>query len=106
MKGDYMKKIFIVCTLLCTTMFLDSCNGSFGLDAGKAFRTSAELVKEPLYIDNEAIALSDSASDTGLRSIALEANNLVNEERVKERKKKTPFREPFFSSDHSLINKL
>ena len=78
-----MKKIFIVCTLLCTTMFLDSCNGSFGLDAGKAFRTSAELVKEPLYIDNEAIALSDSASDTGLRSIALEANNLVNEERVK-----------------------
>ena len=53
-----------------------------GLDDNKAFRTSSELIKEPLFFDSEAIALSDSSSDTGLRSVAMEASNIVNEIRA------------------------
>ena len=53
-----------------------------GLDNEHAFRTSSELIKEPLFFDSEAIALSDSSSDTGLRSVAMEASNLVNEIRA------------------------
>ena len=53
-----------------------------GLDDYKAFRTSSALHTEPVWLDNEAMALADSVSDTSLRSVALEANNLVNEERV------------------------
>ena len=53
-----------------------------GIDDNKAFRTSTELNIEPLYIDNEAIALADSTSDTGLRSVAIEASNLVNDIRT------------------------
>ena len=53
-----------------------------GLDNDKAFRTSSALHTEPVWLDNEAMALADSVSDTGLRAVALEANNLVNEERA------------------------
>ena len=53
-----------------------------GLDDYKAFRTSSALHTEPIWLDNEAMALADSVSDTNLRSVALEANNLVNEERA------------------------
>ena len=52
-----------------------------GLDEYKAFRTSSALHTEPVWLDNEAMALADSVSDTSLRAVALEANNLVNEER-------------------------
>ena len=54
-----------------------------GLDNNKAFRTVGDLIKEPYSFDDEAIALSDSMSDTGLRSCALETSNLVNDERAK-----------------------
>lgn len=53
-----------------------------GIDNDKAFRTLSTLNTEPVWLDNEAIVLADSASDTSLRTVALEANNLVNEERA------------------------
>lgn len=53
-----------------------------GIDQNKAFRTSEILNTEPITLDNEAIALSESISDVGLRAVALEANNLVNEIRA------------------------
>ena len=50
-----------------------------GIDNNKAFRTLGDLIKEPYFLDNEAIALSESSEDTGLRAEAIEANNMVNE---------------------------
>ena len=57
-------------------------NNSKGIDKNKAFRTSDVANTEPLWLDNEAIVLSESTSDTGLRAVALEANNLVNDIRA------------------------
>ena len=49
-----------------------------------AMRSKADISAEQYhYLDNEAIALAESASDSGLRAVAIEASNLVNEERVK-----------------------
>lgn len=45
----------------------------------QAFRTMSELETEPLYLDNEAMALADSSNDAGLREKALEASNLIND---------------------------
>lgn len=53
-----------------------------GIDQDKAFRTSDILNTEPIALDDEAIALSESISDVGLRAVALEANHLVNEIRA------------------------
>ena len=53
-----------------------------GLDDNKAFRTVGDLIKEPYFLDDEAIALSDSVEDAGLRAEAIEANNMVNEIRA------------------------
>ena len=53
-----------------------------GIDQSKAFRTSEVLNTEPISLDSEAIALSESINDTGLRAVALETNNLVNEIRA------------------------
>ena len=51
-----------------------------GIDKeGQAFRTMSELETEPLYLDNEAIALAGSSDDAGLREKALEASNLIND---------------------------
>ena len=50
-----------------------------GLDNNKAFRTVGDLIKEPYFFDNEAIALSESSEDAGLRAEAIEASNMVNE---------------------------
>lgn len=48
-----------------------------------AMRTKADISAEPYhYLDNEAIALADSTSDTGLRVVAYEAYNEVNEIRA------------------------
>ncbi|MCR4590886.1 MAG: CAP domain-containing protein [Lachnospiraceae bacterium] len=53
------------------------------IDAGSAFRASADIAADDVhYFDQEAIALADSSGDTAsLRSEALRAYNLVNEER-------------------------
>ena len=53
-----------------------------GLDDNKAFRTVGDLIKEPYFLDDEAIALSESSEDAGLRAEAIEANNMVNEIRA------------------------
>ncbi len=62
----------------------------FGVNAGNkgglleddAFRAVADIDGEQFhYFDSEAVALADSKSDAGLRSVAIEASNLVNEER-------------------------
>lgn len=48
-----------------------------------AMRTIADINAEPYhYLDNEAIALADSISDTGLRVIAYEAYNEINDIRA------------------------
>ena len=50
-----------------------------GIDKeNQAFRTMSELQTEPLYLDNDAMALADSSNDSGLREKALEASNLIN----------------------------
>lgn len=55
-----------------------------GLLNEDAFRTAADIANEKVtYLDSEAVALASiSDSDTGLRAIALEAFNQVNEERA------------------------
>lgn len=77
---DFGIAIFIFLILLGCAIFLNFNNN--GIDKNKAFRTSSELIKEPLYIDNEAIALADSSNDTGLRAVAMDASNRVNEIRA------------------------
>ena len=48
-----------------------------------AMRTIADINAEPYhYLDNEAIALADSISDTGLRVVAYEAYNEINDIRA------------------------
>ena len=76
-----MNKSFIICALLCSALFLDSCGKGVDFDE-KAFRTYSSIHTEPIWLDNEAIALADSSNDTNLRAVALEASNLVNEERA------------------------
>ncbi|MBQ7260433.1 MAG: hypothetical protein IJR19_03655 [Lachnospiraceae bacterium] len=53
------------------------------IEAESAFRASADIAAEGVhYFDSEAVALADSSGDTAsLRSEALRAYNLVNEER-------------------------
>ena len=53
-----------------------------GIDKDKAFRTTSQLATEPVWLDNEAIALSDSSSDAGLRAVAMDASNKINEIRA------------------------
>ena len=62
----------------------------FGLNSGSegtlleedAFRAVADINNEEFhYFDSEAVALADSKSDAGLRAVAIEASNLVNEQR-------------------------
>ena len=53
-----------------------------GIDHEQAFRTNEVLNKEPIALDDEAIALAESYNDIGLRTVALEANHLVNEIRT------------------------
>ena len=72
--------LLIFMTMLGLVIFLNY--SKTGVDNSKAFRTSSALHTEPVWLDNEAIALADSISDTSLRAVALEASNLVNEERA------------------------
>ena len=72
-------KIFSIITL--SAIMLTSCKG---VDQNSVIRSSADIRAEQYhYFDNEAIALAESANDSGLRAVAMEASNLINEERAK-----------------------
>lgn len=73
--------LLIFIALLIGFAYMFNSNKS-GLDNNKAFRTVGDLIREPYFFDDEAIALSDSLNDTGLRTVALEASNMVNEIRA------------------------
>ena len=74
--------VLIFMILLLSAIFLNYNYNNTGIDNSKAFRTSEVLNTEPISLDNEAIALSESISDVGLRAVALEANNLINDIRA------------------------
>jgi uncharacterized protein YkwD len=77
-----MNKIKIISIIGLSTILLTSCKG---IDSNSAIRSFAEISSEQYhYFDNEAIALAESANDTGLRAKALEAYNEINKEREKE----------------------
>ena len=72
----------LIFALLLGLMIMLNYSGSGVVDKDKAFRTCADLIKEPYFFDDEAIALSESSEDAGLRAEAIEANNMVNEIRA------------------------
>ena len=77
-----MNKIKIFSMIILSAIILTSCKG---IDSNSATRSFAEINSEQYhYLDNEAIALAESANDTGLRAKALEAYNEINKEREKE----------------------
>ena len=77
-----MNKIKIFSMIILSAIILTSCKG---IDSNSAIRSFAEINSEQYhYLDNEAIALAESANDTGLRAKALEAYNEINKEREKE----------------------
>lgn len=58
-------------------------NHDCGLDNGATFRTAEEINSDKIvYLDEGAIALADSSTDTSIRQIALETFSLINEQRV------------------------
>lgn len=68
--------IFIVLVMIAICLSISDT----GLDSEQqAFRSISDLETEPLYLDNEAMALADSSNNTGLREKALEASNLIND---------------------------
>lgn len=75
-----MNKIKIFSMITLSVIMLTSCKG---IDSNSAIRTSADIRSEEYhYFDDEAIALAESSSDTGLRTEALEASNIVNDIRA------------------------
>lgn len=77
-----MNKIKIFSMIILSAIILTSCKG---IDSNSATRSFAEINSEQYHcLDNEAIALAESANDTGLRAKALEAYNEINKEREKE----------------------
>ena len=71
----------IVVVILVSCISFVSCGG---IDDTSAIRSSADIRAEQYhYLDDEAIALSDSMTDTGLRAVAYEAFNEVNDIRAK-----------------------
>ena len=81
-------KIFIfaigfVVGLITGFLVMPLMNYNINFDETSAMRTKADINAEPYhYLDNEAIALADSSNDTGLRVVAYEAYNEVNEIRA------------------------
>lgn len=72
--------LFILGIMCCFALF-----GCSGIDNDGTKRTAMDIKEDKfVYLDNEAIALAESANDTGLRAEALEAYNEVNEIRVEE----------------------
>lgn len=82
-----MKRILAISMLICIIVLicgtiLIGCQ--HGIPDKSAQRLYSEINREQYhYLDNEAIALAESANDGGLRAVAIEASNLVNEERAK-----------------------
>ena len=75
-----MNKIKIFSMIILSAIMLTSCKG---INSNSAIRPLADINSEQYhYLDNEAIALAESATDTGLRAEALEAYNEVNEIRA------------------------
>lgn len=72
----------VVVPVLCFA-FLSN-GGKVGIADSSAFRTSNDIADdETIFLDDEAIALADTSGDTtSLRSEALRAYNLVNEQRA------------------------
>ena len=77
------KKILIV--LISCLLLLSGCRKNGKLDDKSVIRNMNDITTEQIhYFDNEAIALADSSGDkSSLRSEALRAYNLVNEQREK-----------------------
>lgn len=72
--------IGIIALILMLCISFTSCGK---VDDTGALRSSADIRAEQYhYLDNEAIALSDSMTDTGLRAVAYEAFNEVNDIRA------------------------
>lgn len=75
-----MKKYKIVIPFLLLSMSLVGCTK---IDSISVHRNLADIESDKfIYLDNEAMALADSTSDTGLRAEALEACNIINEIRA------------------------
>lgn len=81
-----MKKVLQISAIIILLILLVFITFSFkplvdknGIDNIGSIRSSADIMSEQYhYLDNEAIALADSVSDTGLRAVAYEAFNEVN----------------------------
>jgi len=70
--------LFFIVFLYCISFI--SCDG---IDNNGIKRTSAEIKNDTtIYLDNEAIALAESANDSGLRAVALQTSNIVNDIRA------------------------
>ena len=75
-----MNKVKIFSIIILSAIMLTSCKG---INSDSAIRPLADINSEQYhYLDNEAMALAESATDTGLRAEALEAYNEVNEIRA------------------------
>lgn len=72
----------LIVPVLCYTFLAGG--GKSGIADQSAFRSSDDIAgEETVYLDDEAIALADTSGDTtSLRSEALRAYNLVNEQRA------------------------
>jgi len=86
-----MKKTTRVLTAVLAVLLVPVCacmiyisGGDKGLDDSSALRTAQEIgAQESVFIDDEAIALSDtSGASTSLRSEAMRAYNLINSQRT------------------------
>ena len=75
--------VVIVPLTVCAIVIGINAKKSGSIEAESAFRASAEIAADDIhYFDSEAVALADTSGDTAsLRSEALRAYNLVNEER-------------------------
>lgn len=75
-----MKRVLFIIIMILTCIMFISCKGT---DNSATMRLYSDIEKEQYhYIDNEALALAESFSDTGLRAEALEACNKINEIRI------------------------
>lgn len=73
-----MKKTVALSLIFCFILCLCGCNKS-GLDNNRAFRTARVVDSNDIfYFDEEAIALSDSLNDDGLRNVAISAYDQIN----------------------------
>ena len=75
-----MKKRLTISSILCLILCLNGCATHDGLDAERAFRTAKTIGENNVfYFDEEAIALSDSLNNNGLRTAAISAYDQIND---------------------------